>query len=132
MYNGIDSVGIGKQPKINESIMQIFYFVAFMIIGSQFIINLFVGVVIDNFNTIKEKEELGNMFVTEQQRSWIEIQKVGQGKKLRRKINKPTGLQHSFYWLVNHSYFEYTITFFIFLNTIVMAMKKYRMSRELE
>jgi hypothetical protein len=32
-----------------------------------------VGVVIDNFNTIKEKEELGNMFVTEQQRSWIEI-----------------------------------------------------------
>ena len=41
------------------------YFIAFMIVGSQFIINLFVGVVIDNFNTIKEKEELGNMFVTE-------------------------------------------------------------------
>jgi len=60
-----------------------------MIVGSQFIINLFVGVVIDNFNTIKEKEELGNMFVTEQQRSWIEIQKVGQGKKLRIKINEP-------------------------------------------
>jgi len=37
-----------------------------MIIGSQFIINLFVGVVIDNFNTIKEKEELEGMFVTEQ------------------------------------------------------------------
>jgi hypothetical protein len=48
-----------------------------MIVGSQFIINLFVGVVIDNFNTIKEREELGNMFVTEQQRSWIDIQKVG-------------------------------------------------------
>jgi hypothetical protein len=36
-----------------------------MIVGSQFIINLFVGVVIDNFNKIKEKEELGSMFVTE-------------------------------------------------------------------
>jgi len=36
-----------------------------MIIGSQFIMNLFVGVVIDNFKTIKEKQELGNMFVTE-------------------------------------------------------------------
>jgi len=43
----------------------IIYFVGFMIIGSQFIINLFVGVVIDNFNTIKEREELGNMFVTD-------------------------------------------------------------------
>ena len=40
------------------------YFVAFMIIGSQFIINLFVGVVIDNFNKIKEKDEMGNNFVT--------------------------------------------------------------------
>jgi hypothetical protein len=49
------------------------FFIAYMIIGSQFIINLFVGVVIDNFNTIKEKEEHGNMFVTQQQRSWIEI-----------------------------------------------------------
>jgi len=67
------------------------YFIAFMIVGSQFIINLFVGVVIDNFNTIKEKEELGNQFVTEHQRSWIEIQKIGQGKQLRRKTKVPTG-----------------------------------------
>lgn len=42
------------------------YFVAFMIIGSQFIINLFVGVVIDNFNKIKEKDEMGNNFVTQE------------------------------------------------------------------
>jgi len=73
MYNGIDSTGIDKEPSKNANVWLILYFMSFMIIGSQFIINLFVGVVIDNFNTIKEKEELGNMFVTEQQRSWIEI-----------------------------------------------------------
>ena len=44
-----------------------------MIIGSMFIINLFVGVVIDNFNKIKTTEELGGIFVTDQQRGWIEI-----------------------------------------------------------
>ena len=65
MYNGLDSTGIDMQPVTNSNIWISLYFVAFMIIGSQFIINLFVGVVIDNFNTIKEKEELGNMFVTE-------------------------------------------------------------------
>ena len=80
MYNGIDSAGIGNQPIKNNNIWLVIYFVSFMIVGSQFIINLFVGVVIDNFNTIKEKEELGNTFVTEQQRSWIEIQKIGQSK----------------------------------------------------
>ena len=66
MYSGIDNRGIGKQPKENSSLFHIIYFIIFMIIGSQFIINLFVGVVIDNFNTIKEKEELDNMFVTEE------------------------------------------------------------------
>jgi len=66
MYSGIDSRGVGLQPKKNANVPIIIFFVAFMIIGSQFIINLFVGVVIDNFNTIKQREELGNMFVTEQ------------------------------------------------------------------
>ena len=65
MYNGMDAVGVDLQPKKNHNPWMSLYFVAYMIIGSQFIINLFVGVVIDNFNTIKEKEELGNMFVTE-------------------------------------------------------------------
>lgn len=122
MYHGIDTNGIGKQPKKNANIYAIIFFLAFMIVGSQFIINLFVGVVIDNFNLIKEKEELGNMFVTEQQRSWIEIQKIGQSKKLRMKIVVPSGLQGKFFQLVNHHIFEYTITFFIVFNTICMAL----------
>ena len=65
-YNGIDCVGIEMQPIRDHEPLFMFFFISFMIVGSQFIINLFVGVVIDNFNTIKEKEELGNMFVTEQ------------------------------------------------------------------
>jgi len=36
-----------------------------MVVGSVFILNLFVGVVIDNFNKIKEKEEMGNVHVTD-------------------------------------------------------------------
>lgn len=127
MYSGIDSVGIGYQPKKNHNTWFVIYFVAFMIVGSQFIINLFVGVVIDNFNTIKEREELGNMFVTDHQRSYIEIQKVGMEKQLKRKIKEPDGCRRYFYHMVNHVYFEYFITVFIVLNTIVMALKHYQM-----
>jgi len=64
MYNGMDSTGIDMQPKIGSQALMSIYFVTFMIIGSQFIINLFVGVVIDNFNKIKEADEMGNNFVT--------------------------------------------------------------------
>lgn len=74
MEAGLDSRGIDLQPKYNSNVLiSVLFFITFMIIGSQFIINLFVGVVIDNFQTIKEKEELDNMFVTEDQRKWIEI-----------------------------------------------------------
>ena len=68
MYNGMDAVGVDMQPKQDHKYVMALYFVAFMIIGSQFIINLFVGVVIDNFNKIKEKDEMGNRFVTQEQR----------------------------------------------------------------
>lgn len=64
MFSGVDSVGPDMQPQQNANIYTIIFFIAFMIVGSQFMINLFVGVVIDNFNMIKEKEELDNTFVT--------------------------------------------------------------------
>ena len=50
----------------------ILYFVIFMVLGSQFILNLFVGVIMDNFNRIKDKEEWGGLFVTEDQKTWID------------------------------------------------------------
>ena len=73
MYNGIDARGVDLQPKEDSQKIMSLYFVAYMIIGSQFIVNLFVGVVIDNFNKIKEKDEMGSNFVTKEQRKWIEI-----------------------------------------------------------
>ena len=107
------------------------YFVAFMVIGSQFIINLFVGVVIDNFNKIKEKDEMGNCFVTQEQRSWIEIQKVCLSKNLIKELRKPQGYQVKFTALTEHYCFEYFITGCILANTIAMAMVTYRMPEEM-
>ena len=49
MEAGIDSQGVDLQPKYNSNLFMLSFFIIFMIIGSQFIINLFVGVVIDNF-----------------------------------------------------------------------------------
>ena len=65
MHNGIDGVSPGKQPITNNTEVYAIYFVAFMIVGSQFILNLFVGVVMDNFNKLKEQSEMGSCFVTE-------------------------------------------------------------------
>jgi hypothetical protein len=71
MYMGIDSRGVDMQPKQDYNPYMAGYFVIVMITGSLFIMNMFVGVVIDNFNKIKEKEELGSSYVTDEQREWL-------------------------------------------------------------
>jgi hypothetical protein len=66
MYLGIDSVGIDMQPIKDNRKGLVFFFCGYMIIGGLFIMNLFVGVVIDNFNKQKEKSVSGgSMFVTD-------------------------------------------------------------------
>ena len=66
MNDGCDGVSPTKQPREDAyAFLSIPFFVVFMIFGSQFILNLFVGVIMDNFNKIKEKEELGSLFVTD-------------------------------------------------------------------
>jgi len=50
-------VGIDKQPIENNNKIWILFFVAFIIVGFLFILNLFTGVVTDTFN--KEREKLG-------------------------------------------------------------------------
>ena len=61
MYAGIDSTEIGYQPKENSNPAFALYFISYMIVGSLFVMNLFVGVVIDNFNQIKDKEDFGGI-----------------------------------------------------------------------
>lgn len=85
MWRGVDAAGIDMQPKRDFNPYLALYFCAYMVIGSLFIMNLFVGVVIDNFNKIKEKDELGAAFVTDTQREWIIYQKIGQKVSFRKK-----------------------------------------------
>ena len=65
MWDGVDSYGqVGYAPVANNRPFWVFFFIGFIIVGSLFVLNLFVGVVIDTFN--KEKEKLGkNDLLTE-------------------------------------------------------------------
>lgn len=103
-----------------------------MILGSQFILNLFVGVIMDNFNKIKEKEEMGSLFVTEDQKAWIDAQRMGLAQKLSKRIEPPDGMRKIVFNLVEHDVFEGIITFFISVNTIVMASHYDGMPSELK
>lgn len=49
MYHGIDAVGVDMNPKENHREGLAFFFVGFLLIGGFFIINMFVGVIVENF-----------------------------------------------------------------------------------
>ncbi|KAL8163757.1 UNVERIFIED_CONTAM: Sodium channel protein type 8 subunit alpha [Gekko kuhli] len=46
---------VEQQPKYEDNIYMYIYFVIFIIFGSFFTLNLFIGVIIDNFNQQKKK-----------------------------------------------------------------------------
>jgi hypothetical protein len=91
-----------------------------------------VGIVIDNFNKIKEKE-LGNTFLTEGQKKWMDIQKLILKQELKVKAIPPKERTRLWcYNVINSPFFEYSIQACIFMNTIVMAVKYYLMPDKME
>lgn len=55
MADAVDSRGVDLQPSREASLYAYIYFVIFIICGSFFTLNLFIGVIIDNFNMLKKK-----------------------------------------------------------------------------
>jgi hypothetical protein len=131
MNNGIDAVGIEKQPIYKNNQYLSLYFIAFMIIGSMLVVNLFIGVIIDNFNKIKESEEIGaNWMVTPAQRQWMEVQQIMVKKKLRMLPLPPKNAFRNFCFHISiNKNLEIGITIIIVMNTITMAMTHARMTQ---
>jgi hypothetical protein len=46
-------------------------FIAFMVVGSYLMMNLFVGVILNNFNSVKDMNEGGISVLTDHQKVWI-------------------------------------------------------------
>ncbi len=59
MIHGIDGVGQGQCPIENNNPWLVLYFLSFLLLMGFFVINLFIGVVIENFNKYRmEKLEV--------------------------------------------------------------------------
>lgn len=81
---------INKQPIRETNIYMYLYFVFFIIFGSFFTLNLFIGVIIDNFN--EQKKKAGGsleMFMTEDQKKYYNAMKKMGNKKPLKAIPRP-------------------------------------------
>ena len=72
MYQGLAVTEINYLPVEKSNPYMAIFFIGFIIVGSFFILNLFVGIVISTFN--REKEKLGNNFLlTDKQKKWLDL-----------------------------------------------------------
>ncbi|CAG7833557.1 unnamed protein product [Allacma fusca] len=126
MRAAVDSTDIDVQPRRDHSLHYYFFFVIFIVFGSFFTLNLFIGVIIDNFNRLKKKYE-GNLLevlLTPSQRHYYTAMKKLGRKKPRKVIKRPSNSFLSLFYDISMSRrFEIAIFVMIFLNMVIMAFE---------
>uniref|UniRef100_A0A8B9W398 Sodium channel protein n=1 Tax=Anas zonorhyncha TaxID=75864 RepID=A0A8B9W398_9AVES len=123
MYAAVDSREVGKQPKYEDNLYMYLYFVAFIIFGSFFTLNLFIGVIIDNFNQQKKKISQ-DIFMTEEQKKYYNAMKKLGSKKPQKPIPRPTNkLQGLVFDIVTKQAFDISIMVLICLNMVTMMIE---------
>uniref|UniRef100_F7AFH6 Sodium channel protein n=1 Tax=Macaca mulatta TaxID=9544 RepID=F7AFH6_MACMU len=125
MYAAVDSVNVDKQPKYEYSLYMYIYFVIFIIFGSFFTLNLFIGVIIDNFNQQKKKLGGQDIFMTEEQKKYYNAMKKLGSKKPQKPIPRPGNkIQGCIFDLVTNQAFDISIMVLICLNMVTMMVEK--------
>ncbi|XP_014104648.1 PREDICTED: sodium channel protein type 2 subunit alpha-like isoform X6 [Pseudopodoces humilis] len=124
MYAAVDSTQVRHQPKYEDNLYMYIYFVAFIIFGSFFTLNLFIGVIIDNFNQQKKKLGGQDIFMTEEQKKYYNAMKKLGSKKPQKPIPRPVNkLQGLMFDIVTRQLFDITVMVLICLNMVTMMIE---------
>uniref|UniRef100_A0A8C3XFH7 Sodium channel protein n=1 Tax=Cyanoderma ruficeps TaxID=181631 RepID=A0A8C3XFH7_9PASS len=135
-----DNVGAGylallqvceEQPEWECNLYMYLYFVIFIIFGSFFTLNLFIGVIIDNFNQQKKKISGQDIFMTEEQKKYYNAMKKLGSKKPQKPIPRPVNKYQGFIFdVVSKQAFDVSIMILICLNMVTMMVETDDQSQE--
>ncbi|CAI5762346.1 channel type 2 subunit alpha-like [Podarcis lilfordi] len=110
MYAAVDSTGLDKQPKYEANLYMYLYFVIFIIFGSFFTLNLFIGG--------------QDIFLTEEQKKYYNAMKKLGSKKPQKPIPRPANKFQGFVFdFVTKQAFDIGIMVLICLNMITMMVE---------
>ena len=134
MRDAVDIRGRDLQPHRDESTQNYLFFVLFIICCAFISLNLFIGVIIDNFNVQKKKAGGSlEMFMTEDQKKYYKAMKKMSSTAPTKPIPKPTWRLSLFcYKMINDQKFDIVIMGFIMLNTITMCIEYHNQPRYYE
>ncbi|KAM3598194.1 uncharacterized protein V6R79_014892 [Siganus canaliculatus] len=131
MYDGLDAVGVGQQPVRNHNPWMLLYFISFLLIVSFFVLNMFVGVVVENFHKCRQDQEEEEARLREEKRLKM-IEKKRRKAKQRPYYADYSPLRLSIHTLCTSHYLDLFITFIICINVFTMSIEHYNQPQYLE
>ncbi|XP_077044294.1 voltage-dependent T-type calcium channel subunit alpha-1G isoform X9 [Agelaius phoeniceus] len=155
MYDGLDAVGVDQQPVMNYNPWMLLYFISFLLIVAFFVLNMFVGVVVENFHKCRQHQEEEEAKRREEKRlRRLEKKRRSKEKQMadlmlddvlmessasavQEAQCKPYYSDYSHFRLLIHQmctshYLDLFITGVIGLNVITMAMEHYQQPKVLD
>ncbi|XP_061698593.1 sodium channel, voltage-gated, type I-like, alpha isoform X1 [Syngnathoides biaculeatus] len=125
MYAAVDSPSKNQeQPAYEINLKMYLYFVVFIIFGAFFTLNLFIGVIIDNFNQQKRKFGGQDIFMTEEQKKYYNAMKKLGSKKPQKPIPRPSNkIQAYIFDITTKQAFDVVIMLLIWLNMVAMMVE---------
>uniref|UniRef100_A0A4W4FQY7 Sodium channel protein n=1 Tax=Electrophorus electricus TaxID=8005 RepID=A0A4W4FQY7_ELEEL len=122
MYAAVDSREVEDQPIYEINVYMYLYFVIFIVFGAFFTLNLFIGVIIDNFN--RQKQKMKDLFMTEEQKKYYNAMKKLGSKKVAKCIPRPSNVvQGVVYDIVTQPFTDIFIMALICINMVAMMVE---------
>uniref|UniRef100_A0A2K5MSR8 Calcium voltage-gated channel subunit alpha1 H n=1 Tax=Cercocebus atys TaxID=9531 RepID=A0A2K5MSR8_CERAT len=136
MYDGLDAVGVDQQPVQNHNPWMLLYFISFLLIVSFFVLNMFVGVVVENFHKCRQHQEAEEARRREEKRL-RRLERRRRSKALPVAQRRPyyadySPTRRSIHSLCTSHYLDLFITFIICVNVITMSMEHYNQPKSLD
>uniref|UniRef100_A0A3Q1C7K0 Sodium channel protein n=1 Tax=Amphiprion ocellaris TaxID=80972 RepID=A0A3Q1C7K0_AMPOC len=133
VFSYLSKINVEEQPVREINLYMYLYFVVFIIFGSFFTLNLFIGVIIDNFNQQKRKISGQDIFMTEEQKKYYNAMKKLGSKKPQKPIPRPANILQAFFFdLASKQAFDIMIMMLIIVNMVTMMVETDEQSEQTE
>ncbi len=124
MWSAMNSAGRGFQPQNRNAQGNAVFFIIFNLLGSVFVLTLFVSVFMRNYT-----EQTGVAFLTADQRSWLELRKLLRqiSPSKRPSIKSENGFRAFCYRIAvkKHGRWQKLLTTILFLHLVLLVLEFY-------
>ncbi|XP_068423425.1 voltage-dependent T-type calcium channel subunit alpha-1I-like [Clinocottus analis] len=123
MHDGLDAVGVDKQPVINHNEWMLLFFISFMVL-SFFLLDMFIGVMVDTFHECQKNQKRQN----KEERNVLQCYGRDAGSpepELTSYYTSYSPMRRRIHTLCTSRFLNFFVAVIIFINVLIMTVEHY-------